>query len=36
VDYDEVKNPALYYDPNAQAPFVDVINTTLWLEMVGN
>lgn len=27
-----VKNPKIYYDPNGQAPFVDIINTTLWLE----
>jgi hypothetical protein len=30
-----VKNPSLYYDPNGQAPFTDIINTTLWLEYVG-
>jgi hypothetical protein len=28
----EVKNPAVYFDPNAEAPFTDIINTTLWLE----
>jgi hypothetical protein len=27
-----VKNPSIYFDPNAQAPFIDLINTTLWLE----
>jgi hypothetical protein len=32
VDADIVKNPSIYYDPNGQAPFVDVVNTTLWLE----
>jgi hypothetical protein len=32
VDANVVKNPAIYYDPNGQAPFVDIINTTLWLE----
>ncbi|MGH8940644.1 MAG: hypothetical protein ACRDV2_15055, partial [Actinomycetes bacterium] len=35
VDSSQVKNPSIYYDPNAQAPFVDIINTTLWLEYVG-
>jgi hypothetical protein len=32
VDYNVVKNPSVYYDPNGQAPFIDIINTTLWLE----
>jgi hypothetical protein len=32
VDYNEIKNPSIYYDPNAQAPFVGIVNTTLWLE----
>ncbi len=32
VDKDVIKNPTIYYDPNAQAPFIDLINTTLWLE----
>ncbi len=32
VDGNVVKNPSIYYDPNAQAPFADVINNTLWLE----
>ena len=36
VTSDVVKNPSIYYDPNAQAPFVDIINTTLWLEMPGH
>jgi len=36
VDSNLVKNPSIYYDPNAQAPFVDIINTTLWLEYVGS
>jgi hypothetical protein len=35
VDSNVIKNPSIYYDPNAQAPFVDIINTTLWLEFVG-
>jgi hypothetical protein len=35
VDADEVKNPSIYYDPNASAPFVDIVNTTLWLEFTG-
>lgn len=30
-----IKNPSIYYDPNAQAPFTDVINNTLWLEYAG-
>jgi len=32
VDSNLVKNPAIYYDPNQSAPFVDIVNTTLWLE----
>ena len=32
VDGNSIKNPSIYYDPNAQAPFTDVINNTLWLE----
>lgn len=32
VDSNSIKNPSIYYDPNAQAPFTDVINNTLWLE----
>lgn len=32
VDKDIIKNPSIFYDPNAQAPFIDIINTTLWLE----
>jgi hypothetical protein len=35
VDTNEIKNPSVYFDPNGYAPFVDVINTTLWLEFVG-
>ena len=35
VDQNEVKNPAIYYDPNVAAPFVDIVNTTLWLEFAG-
>jgi hypothetical protein len=31
----EIKNPSIYYDPNAKAPFTDVIDTTLWLEYTG-
>ncbi len=30
-----IKNPSIYYDPYAEAPFTDIINTTLWLEYVG-
>lgn len=32
VEANSIKNPSIYYDPNGQAPFIDVINTTLWLE----
>lgn len=28
-----IKNPSIYYDPNAQAPFTSIIDTTLWLEL---
>jgi hypothetical protein len=35
VTSDVVKNPSIYYDPNAQAPFTNIIDTTLWLEYVG-
>lgn len=35
VDSSQIKNPSIYYDPNAQAPFTNVINNTLWLEYVG-
>ncbi len=35
VDANIIKNPSIYYDPNAQAPFTDVINNTLWLEYAG-
>jgi hypothetical protein len=35
VSTDEVKNPSIYYDPNVAAPFVDIVNTTLWLEFAG-
>jgi hypothetical protein len=31
----EIKNPAIYYDPNSEAPFTSIINTTLWLEYTG-
>jgi hypothetical protein len=31
----EIKNPAIYYDPNSDAPFTSIINTTLWLEYPG-
>jgi DNA-binding transcriptional regulator YdaS (Cro superfamily) len=35
VDTNIIKNPSVYFDPNGYAPFIDVINTTLWLEFVG-
>lgn len=28
----EVKNPSVYFDPDGDSPFTDIINTTLWLE----
>lgn len=28
-----IKNPDIFYDPNAQAPFTSIIDTTLWLEL---
>lgn len=31
----EIKNPNIYYDPYADAPFTSIISTTLWLEYVG-
>lgn len=35
VSTNEIKNPSIYYDPNVAAPFVDIVNTTLWLEFAG-
>ena len=35
VSDNEVKNPSIYYDPTADAPFTSIISTTLWLEYVG-
>lgn len=32
VDSNTIQNPSIFYDPNAQAPFTDIINNTLWLE----
>lgn len=32
VTLNEVKNPTVYFDPEGDSPFTDVINTTLWLE----
>jgi DNA-binding transcriptional regulator YdaS (Cro superfamily) len=34
VDKNVIKNPTIYFDPNGYAPFTDVVNTTLWLELV--
>jgi len=28
----QVKNPTVYYDPQAEAPFSSIVSTTLWLE----
>ena len=36
VTTSEIKNPAIYYDPNSDAPFTSVISTTLWLEYPGS
>lgn len=30
-----IKNPAIYYDPNSDAPFTSVITSTLWLDYSG-
>lgn len=35
VDSNIIKNPTVYFDPNGYSPFTDVVNTTLWLELVG-
>lgn len=35
VTANQVKNPSVYFDPEAEAPFSAVISTTLWLEYVG-
>ena len=35
VDANLIKNPTVYYDPTGYAPFTDVVNTTLWLELTG-
>ena len=35
VGTSEIKNPEIYYDPNSDAPFTSIINTTLWLEYAG-
>ena len=35
VDVSEVKNPAVYFDPNSDAPFTSIVNTTLWQEYTG-
>jgi hypothetical protein len=35
VPVNKIDNPSIYYDPNAKAPFTDIIDTTLWLEYAG-
>jgi hypothetical protein len=35
VTSSEIKNPAIYYDPNSEAPFTSIIDSTLWLEYAG-
>ena len=30
-----VKNPAVYFDPNAESPFSSVVTVTLWLDYTG-
>lgn len=32
VTVNEVKNPSIYFDPEGDSPFTDIITTTLWLE----
>ena len=32
VPVNEIKNPSIYFDPNAAAPVSGVLDTTLWLE----
>jgi hypothetical protein len=29
----QVKNPAVYFDPNADSPFTSIVTTTLWAEI---
>lgn len=29
----QIKNPAVYYDPNSDAPFTSIVTTTLWAEI---
>ena len=35
VTSNEIKNPSIWYDPNSEAPFTSIIDTTLWLEYTG-
>jgi hypothetical protein len=35
VTSSEIKNPAIWYDPNSEAPFTSIIDSTLWLEYAG-
>lgn len=35
ITSNQVKNPSVYFDPDANAPFTSVINQTLWLEYTG-
>ncbi|WP_407343042.1 hypothetical protein [Pengzhenrongella phosphoraccumulans] len=35
VSTSEVKNPAVYFDPNSDAPFSSIITTSLWLDYSG-
>lgn len=35
VTFNEVKNPEVFFDPDANAPFTSIINQTLWLEYNG-
>jgi Tfp pilus assembly protein PilX len=35
-EVDVIKNPAITFTPNSDSPFASIIDTTLWLEYVGN
>jgi hypothetical protein len=35
ISVNRIKNPTIWYVPNATAPFTSIIDTTLWLEYAG-
>jgi hypothetical protein len=35
-EVDVIKNPSITFTPNSDSPFASIIDTTLWLEYVGN